>query len=180
MPSFSSCFPSSSSKTNNPIQDPLISSTTGGSKVVKGCIFCNSSKENGFNIVYEDNQLIAFHDRKPRAKIHLLIIPREHVVSSVKQLTKEHLPLLDSMRSLATSLVPDRPPPKMGFHIPPFSSVPHLHLHVFSGPHTLIGRLKYPIARRGRDIGKGWSWFVTIDQVEKILQDGGKVGLGTG
>ncbi|WVQ65173.1 uncharacterized protein L199_003346 [Kwoniella botswanensis] len=178
MPNFSSCFPYSSSRTDNPIQNRLIPSTTGGSKVVKGCIFCDASKENGFNIVYEDNQLTAFHDRTPRAKIHLLIIPREHVVSSVNQLTKKHLPLLKSMRSLATSLVPDRPPPKMGFHIPPFSSVPHLHLHVFSGPHTLIGRLKYPIAHRDR--GKGWSWFVTIDQVEKILPGGGKVGLGRG
>lgn len=41
----------------------------------------------------QDQDLIAFHDREPRAVTHLLIIPRSHVASSVRQLTREHLPL---------------------------------------------------------------------------------------
>lgn len=108
---------------------------------------------------------------------------------------------------LAISLS-DQPDPvlKSGFHIPPFSSVPHLHLHVFVMPHTFVGRLKYPIANsasasrgdtvkpdgghlrgRGRGDGgegeeegrgKGWSWFVTAEQTMGILARGGTVGLG--
>jgi hypothetical protein len=29
-----------------------------------GCIFCDVSKEKGFGVVYEDAELIAFHDRR--------------------------------------------------------------------------------------------------------------------
>ena len=52
---------------------------------------------------------------------------------------------------LALSLT-DHPTPslKAGVHIPPFSSVPHLHLHVFVLPHTTIGRFKYPISSSRR------------------------------
>ncbi|WVW80392.1 hypothetical protein I302_102373 [Kwoniella bestiolae CBS 10118] len=173
MPSFASCFPSRS--TSDPLDsfDPLVSS----SATVKGCVFCGASREKGFGIVHADDELIAFHDRTPRATVHLLIIPRRHVVSSVRELRNEHLTLLNSMRSLALTLVSS--PSKMGFHVPPFSSVPHLHLHVFSGKHTFIGRFKYPISRREKG-EKGLGWFVTLDQVEKIIQNGGTVNLGRG
>lgn len=69
--------------------------------------------------------------------------------------------------------------PKMGFHIPPFSSVHHLHLHVLVPPYNMRGRFKYPerIAADGR--GKRWGWFVTIDQVDEILTRGQNIGLGS-
>ncbi|WWC60557.1 uncharacterized protein I303_103131 [Kwoniella dejecticola CBS 10117] len=172
MPTFLSCFPSRKTLGDEDSLAPL----SGG-----GCIFCNVSKEKGFNIVYEDEELIAFHDRTPRAKVHLLIIPRRHLVSSVKELRREHIPLLNAMTDLASTLVPSNPPPKTGFHIPPFSSVPHLHLHVFSGKHTFIGRFKYPISGiSGKSGDKGYGWFVTPDQVIKILHVGKAVGLGRG
>jgi hypothetical protein len=69
-------------------------------------------------------------------------------------------------------------PPKLGFHIPPFASVPHLHLHILSGRYTMLGRFKYPIAKRAGKAGKGWSWFVEVGQVVEILERGGKVGVG--
>lgn len=66
---------------------------------------------------------------------------------------------------------------KLGFHIPPFSSVHHLHLHVFTPPFTWLGRLMYPV-RHGKDGGKRWSWFVTPDQAMSILEAGRRIGLG--
>jgi hypothetical protein len=91
-------------------------------------------------------------------------------------------------------------PSKMGFHIPPFSSVHHLHLHVLVAPYNLRGKLKYPLRERNKathtssmegnetlrtggkslvaTAGKGISWFVGIDQAVGILQGGGKIGLG--
>lgn len=77
-------------------------------------------------------------------------------------------------------------PNKMGFHIPPFSSVHHLHLHVLVEPYNLRGKLKYPLSRSSRgtskgvdQVGKGISWFVGIDQAVGILQRGGTIGLGS-
>lgn len=77
------------------------------------------------------------------------------------------------MAKLGVQLVPDAR--KMGFHIPPFSSVHHLHLHVFAGRPTFLGRLKYPESIRSD--GKGWSWFVSVHQALSILQSGRTIGL---
>jgi hypothetical protein len=65
---------------------------------------------------------------------------------------------------------------KMGYHIPPFSSVHHLHLHVLLPPYNSRGKLKYP-ARYKEDGGKKWGWFVTPDQVERILQNGETISI---
>lgn len=66
---------------------------------------------------------------------------------------------------------------KLGFHIPPFSSVHHLHLHVLVPPFTTMGKVQYPV-RMGVDGGKKWTWFVTPSQVISILETGRQVGLG--
>nr|ODO02614.1 hypothetical protein L204_01352 [Cryptococcus depauperatus CBS 7855] len=120
-------------------------------------------------LVSHDSVFVAFYDRAPQAKSHILLIPQNHIVSSVRDLTPQHLPL-------TYTLVPSDPPPKLGFHIPPFYSVPHLHLHVFSGPHTFLGRFKYPTSSRKG--GKGYGWFVTAKQVQQILEKGSAIGLG--
>jgi len=43
------------------------------------CIFCKiANKEINSEIVYENDNVIAFNDLNPRAKIHFLIIPKKH------------------------------------------------------------------------------------------------------
>lgn len=47
------------------------------------CIFCAiAKKEAQAEIVYEDDQLLAFKDINPQAPVHLLIIPKEHIASN--------------------------------------------------------------------------------------------------
>jgi histidine triad (HIT) family protein len=44
------------------------------------CIFCKIvNKELPCNMVLEDENFLAFHDLYPKAPIHILIIPKEHV-----------------------------------------------------------------------------------------------------
>lgn len=90
------------------------------------------------------------------------------------------------MTSLASSLTDSRPS-RQGFHITPFSSVGHLHMHVLIYPLKGLGRVKYPISsgmlggakgKGGHGGRKGWGWFAEVGQVREILDRGGRVGLG--
>lgn len=46
------------------------------------CIFCKiAKKEIQADIVYEDDKVIAFKDINPKASLHLLIIPKKHILS---------------------------------------------------------------------------------------------------
>ncbi|WP_261842832.1 histidine triad nucleotide-binding protein [Aliamphritea ceti] len=44
------------------------------------CIFCRIAKGDvTADIVYQDEQVIAFRDIQPKAAVHLLVIPRKHI-----------------------------------------------------------------------------------------------------
>ena len=46
------------------------------------CIFCRiAAGEIDSEIIYEDEQVVAFRDLNPQAPVHVLIIPREHIAS---------------------------------------------------------------------------------------------------
>lgn len=46
------------------------------------CLFCRiASHEANAKVVYEDDDVVAFHDIRPQAPTHVLVIPRKHVQS---------------------------------------------------------------------------------------------------
>lgn len=46
------------------------------------CIFCKiANKEIPSTVVFEDEQVIAFKDLEPQAPVHVLVIPKKHIVS---------------------------------------------------------------------------------------------------
>jgi histidine triad (HIT) family protein len=46
------------------------------------CIFCKIvAGEIPAKLIYEDSDLIAFHDIHPAAPVHFMIVPKEHIVS---------------------------------------------------------------------------------------------------
>lgn len=46
------------------------------------CIFCKiASKDIPSKTVYEDDEIIVFHDLEPQAPVHVLIIPKKHIAS---------------------------------------------------------------------------------------------------
>jgi len=128
----------------------------------------------------ENDHFIVFKNYKPAASTHLLVIPREHI-GSVKSLSHEDVELVVAMKDVGTEALTRLKVPLdqrlFGFHIPPFTSVAHLHLHCFGLPFkSTLGRLKYPVAER-KNGTKGWSWFAEVSQVIRTLERGGRVGV---
>ncbi|KAN0065831.1 hypothetical protein ACQY0O_000961 [Thecaphora frezii] len=144
------------------------------------CVFCHVDPQR-FNIVLEDDRYICFKDRSPAAQHHLLVIPRQHI-ASVKTLTCQHVDMVKEMQFLGQRalelLSPDaKAERRFGFHIPPFTSVDHLHLHALQLPfRSSLRSLKYRIAPApSNQYHKGWSWFVEFSQACAILQDGDRI-----
>ncbi|KAM0791916.1 hypothetical protein ACM66B_004170 [Microbotryomycetes sp. NB124-2] len=136
---------------------------------------------HAFNVVHEDDEFVVFKDRSPGSKVHLLAVPKNHI-DNVKSLTMEHVDMIERMRQLGQRVLEDNGVPanqqRMGFHIPPFYSVNHLHLHLLSIPLPFPGNLKYrPAVPSGSASAKlkGFSWFVEVNQVLSILRAGERV-----
>lgn len=54
------------------------------------CLFCRIiAGEIPADKVYEDDKVIVFRDINPKAKVHLLMVPREHI-ESLNELTPAH------------------------------------------------------------------------------------------
>ena len=71
------------------------------------CIFCQIvAGKIPSEIIYQDEELIAFRDINPQAPTHLLIIPRKHI-PSLDQLSQTELPLMGRMVTVANKLAKD-------------------------------------------------------------------------
>ncbi|KDR78672.1 hypothetical protein GALMADRAFT_223931 [Galerina marginata CBS 339.88] len=145
------------------------------------CKFCEASVERGFNIVYEDESFVTFEDRKPKSRYHYLVIPKRHI-DSVRSLRTSDVELVQAMEEIGHNIMTslDIPPSMrvMGFHIPPFNSVWHLHLHVQALPYRdARSAAKYPVRSGFAGYSKGLSWFVEVKQAIQILERGGRVGI---
>jgi histidine triad (HIT) family protein len=61
------------------------------------CLFCKiAAGEIPGDIVYEDEKMVVFKDIAPKAPVHLLLVPREHI-ESLNGLTEEHDALIAHM-----------------------------------------------------------------------------------
>ncbi len=61
------------------------------------CLFCNiAAGKIPADIVFEDDEVVVFRDINPKAEVHLLMIPREHI-ESLSALDDSHDQLLITM-----------------------------------------------------------------------------------
>jgi histidine triad (HIT) family protein len=61
------------------------------------CIFCKIIKgEAPANIIYEDDDMVVFHNIKPSAPIHVLMVPIIHI-ESINSLEESHGALISKM-----------------------------------------------------------------------------------
>jgi histidine triad (HIT) family protein len=111
------------------------------------CIFCRIARgEIPSRKVYEDDDILAFHDINPAAPVHFLIVPKRHVenlydadmayqsmlgkvLGMAGQLAREQ-GLNDGFRTIINNGRVGR------------QEVYHLHMHVLGGPEPLRSGMK--------------------------------------
>ena len=106
---------------------------------MRDCLFCGiAGKSIPATIVHETETTLAFRDKFPRAPVHVLVIPKEHV-ESVLALDQRHATLLaDIMRTLQTVAKLEKVDAR-GFRVvanvgpDAGQSVAHLHFHLMAG-----------------------------------------------
>lgn len=90
------------------------------------------------DIVYEDEEIVAFRDVNPQAPVHILIIPRQPI-ATLNDLTAEHAPLVGRMLHLAAELAKQEGIAEAGYrtvfncNAAGGQTVYHLHLHLIGG-----------------------------------------------
>lgn len=125
------------------------------------CAFCDIVANRESNkIIFQNDRIVAFdahdaHDAPDApdasdasdASSHILVIPRSHI-RNIHECGPRDASLVREMDSVGRWLLRRRNPGcevKLGYHVPPFVSVDHLHLHAFALPHVpwWTGLLKY-------------------------------------
>ncbi len=103
---------------------------------MEDCIFCKIiKKEIPSDIVYQDENVIAFKDINPQAPIHIIVIPKIHI-KSVLEADKETIGMIfQAINKIANQEKIE----KTGFRVitncgkNAGQTVEHLHFHILAG-----------------------------------------------
>ncbi|MFA6525324.1 MAG: histidine triad nucleotide-binding protein [Patescibacteria group bacterium] len=103
------------------------------------CVFCSIiRKEGSADIVFEDDEIIAFRDIAPQAPVHILIVPKKHV-EKISDLTEDDALLMGSLVNRARVLAKKYDISNSGYRLV-FNCgdeggqiIDHIHLHLIGG-----------------------------------------------
>ena len=105
------------------------------------CLFCRIAVGSiPSNLVYQDDQVVAFEDINPQAPVHVLVIPRRHI-PSVADFTGADANLLGQMVDACVKIARQKGVAESGYRIVTNTgphagqSVFHVHFHVLGGRH---------------------------------------------
>jgi histidine triad (HIT) family protein len=111
-------------------------------RIDPNCIFCKIARgQIPANKVHEDDEVMAFHDIRPQAPVHLLIVPKAHI-ATLYDATPAHQAALGRMLAVAGRLAREAGATE-GFRTiinngrVAHQEVYHLHMHVLGGPEPL-------------------------------------------
>jgi len=107
--------------------------------VEAACIFCKIIHEEApANYVHDDGDVVAFRDINPAAPVHVLVVPRSHIVS-LDAVTADQWPLVMRCLEVAQQVARKLGITGSGYRVitnnGPDSgqAVAHLHWHVLGG-----------------------------------------------
>ena len=105
---------------------------------MEDCLFCKiAAGEIPSKKLYEDDQVVAFYDIAPQAKVHFLVIPKKHICSAAA-LTEEDGALLGHIFAVIAKLAKEQGL-ENGYRVisnvgeDAGQTVKHLHFHVLGG-----------------------------------------------
>lgn len=108
--------------------------------VMSDCIFCKIvSGAIPCNRVYEDEEIVAFHDIRPTAPYHILIIPKRHIPTVADMTTSEDALLAGKLIVVAGQIARTLGVADNGYRLvfnvnrDGGQEVYHVHLHLLAG-----------------------------------------------
>lgn len=113
---------------------------------MENCIFCQIVAGSiPSNKVFEDEKFLGFRDNAPTAPVHVLLIPKEHLLSNVGEADDTHAEMLGKMMVISRYIA-EKEGISENFSVKTNSgklagqSVWHLHYHIKGGwkPETPI------------------------------------------
>lgn len=103
------------------------------------CIFCKLVKgELPAEILYQDDEVMAFRDIDPKAPHHFLVIPKRHI-ATLNDLTPEDAALVGRLQVTAAQLAKEHGFDESGYRVvmncnqDGGQTVWHIHMHVLAG-----------------------------------------------
>lgn len=103
------------------------------------CLFCKIvNRELPADIVFEDDELVAFNDISPQAPTHMLIIPKKHI-ATVNELTEAEIDLPGKLILRAKAIASEKGIAETGYRLimncneQGGQTVFHIHLHLLGG-----------------------------------------------
>jgi histidine triad (HIT) family protein len=103
------------------------------------CLFCKmASGEISPEILYEDDDVLAFQDINPQAPSHFLVIPKRHI-STLNELEAGDAELVGRMSLAAKKVIAELGEAEAGFrtvmncNAAGGQTVFHIHMHVLAG-----------------------------------------------
>ena len=80
------------------------------------CLFCRIGRgEIPSSKVFEDDEIVAFHDINPARPVHILVIPKRHI-TSLATVDAADIPVLGRMLAVANTLASENGSPD-GFRV---------------------------------------------------------------
>jgi histidine triad (HIT) family protein len=98
------------------------------------------AREIPAKFIFEDDEIVAFHDVNPQAPVHFLVVPKK-VIPRIAEATLSDQPLVGRLLLVARDLAKELGLTEDGFRIvinngrSGGETVPHLHVHVLGGRH---------------------------------------------
>jgi len=103
------------------------------------CLFCKIiNREIPADIVYEDDDVLAFNDINPQAPTHILIIPKKHI-ATLNDIEESDLAIIGRLQFTAAQLAREKGFAEDGYRVVMNcnemggQTVYHIHMHLLGG-----------------------------------------------